>query len=237
MLNTLVFFTYLDVRARLSISHLRLSSDRRTILIWRGPHLAMIPSPGDVSVRMNIIFTPMNHLKQLSQYECIVSRTEIPYRKCRSRVPSSEIRKWVVNVWELRELKPVPLQKAAQTCIVALVNPKVSLCSARRGEPRRKEVHIKPKVTLQFLSLDILIPVSIWLKKNYLNYFPRLAQTEFRKDDLCKLFHYRVICVFIKTKQFLSRLRIWTHNFKGRRLSITSPENNLVFLLPIYDWQ
>ena len=83
MLNTLVFFTYLDVRARLSISDLRLSSDRRTILIDRGPHLAMIPSPGEVSIRMNIIFTPMNQLKQLSQYEWFVCRTETPYWKCR----------------------------------------------------------------------------------------------------------------------------------------------------------
>ena len=32
--------------------------------------------------------------------------------------------------------KPVPLQKAAQIGNFALVNPKVSLCSARRGEPR-----------------------------------------------------------------------------------------------------
>ena len=45
---TLVFFTYLDVRTRLSISNLRLPSDRRTILIGRGPHLAMFPSPGEM---------------------------------------------------------------------------------------------------------------------------------------------------------------------------------------------
>ena len=69
LLILLVFFTYLDVRARLSISDLRLSSDRRTMLIGSGPHLAMIPSHGEVSFRMNIIFTPMAHLKQLSQYE------------------------------------------------------------------------------------------------------------------------------------------------------------------------
>ena len=104
MLNT--FFTYLDVRARLSISDLRLSSDRRTILIGRLPHLAMIPSPGEVSIRTNIIFTPMNHLKQLSQYEWFVSRTETPYRECRkiwTRFHSSEVRKRVVQVWELRD--------------------------------------------------------------------------------------------------------------------------------------
>ena len=46
MLNTLVSFTYFEVRARLSIFHLRLLSDRRTILIGRWPHLAMIPSLG-----------------------------------------------------------------------------------------------------------------------------------------------------------------------------------------------
>ena len=43
MLNTLVLFTYLDVCARLSISDLRHSSHRRTLLIGRGPHPAMIP--------------------------------------------------------------------------------------------------------------------------------------------------------------------------------------------------
>ena len=50
MLNTLVLSTYLDVRARLSISDLRLPSDRRTILIGKLPHLAMISSPRGVSI-------------------------------------------------------------------------------------------------------------------------------------------------------------------------------------------
>ena len=49
-LNTLVLSTYLDVRARISISNLRLLSDRRTILIGRLPHLAMISSPRGVSI-------------------------------------------------------------------------------------------------------------------------------------------------------------------------------------------
>ena len=130
---SLVFFTYLDVRARPSISDLRLSSDRRTILIGRLPHLAMILSPVEVSIRMNI-FTPMNRLKQLSQYEWFASHTETPYRKCRkiwTRFPSSEMRKRVVQVWDLRDLKPVSLQKTAQTGIFTLVNPKVFLCTAR----------------------------------------------------------------------------------------------------------
>ena len=54
-------------------------SDRRTILIGRWPHLAMISSLGDVLVWRDIweFFSPMNHLKQLSQCE-VVSRTEIP---------------------------------------------------------------------------------------------------------------------------------------------------------------
>ena len=90
MLTTLVFLTYLDVRVRISISDLRLSSDRRTILIGRGPHLAMTSSPGEVPIRMNIIFTPRNQLKQLSQYEWFVSRTETPYRKCRKIVSKLE---------------------------------------------------------------------------------------------------------------------------------------------------
>ena len=50
MLITIVLSTYLDVRARLSISNLRLPSDRRTILIGRLPHLAMISSPRGVSI-------------------------------------------------------------------------------------------------------------------------------------------------------------------------------------------
>ena len=41
----------------------------------------MVPSPGEVPIRMNIIFTHMNHLKQLSQYEWFVSRTETPTSK------------------------------------------------------------------------------------------------------------------------------------------------------------
>ena len=38
---------------------------------WERAHLAMIPSPGEVSIRMNIIFNPMNHLKQLSRVRMI----------------------------------------------------------------------------------------------------------------------------------------------------------------------
>ena len=59
---------------------LRLLSDRGTILIGRWPHLAMISSLGEVLVRMNIweFFTPINNLKQLSQCEQFVSRTETP---------------------------------------------------------------------------------------------------------------------------------------------------------------
>ena len=61
-----------------------------------------------------------------------------PYRKCRkiwTRFPSSEIPKRVGKVWELRDLKPVPLQKKAQIGNFALVTHKVSLCNARRGDP------------------------------------------------------------------------------------------------------
>ena len=50
MLNTLVLSTYLDDHARLSISNLRLPSDRRTILIGRLPHVGMISSPRGVSI-------------------------------------------------------------------------------------------------------------------------------------------------------------------------------------------
>ena len=63
-----------DVRARLSIFDLRLLSNQRTILIGRGPYL------GEVLVWMQIwkFFTPMNHVKQLSQCEYFVSRNETP---------------------------------------------------------------------------------------------------------------------------------------------------------------
>ena len=54
MLITLELLTYLDVRARLSISDLRLLSDRRTILIGRGSHPAMIFSRGEVLITKNI---------------------------------------------------------------------------------------------------------------------------------------------------------------------------------------
>ena len=50
MLSTLVLSPYLDVPARLSISNLRLPSDRRIILIRRLPHLAMISSPRGISI-------------------------------------------------------------------------------------------------------------------------------------------------------------------------------------------
>ena len=53
-LKIVVLFTDLDVRARLSISELRLLSDRRTILTGRGLHLVMISSPEEVSIPMNI---------------------------------------------------------------------------------------------------------------------------------------------------------------------------------------
>ena len=77
----------------------------------------MLPSPREGSIRMNIIFTHMNHLKQLSQYEWFVNRIETQYRKFRkiwTWFPSSEMRKRMVQVWKLRDLKLVPLQKAAQ---------------------------------------------------------------------------------------------------------------------------
>ena len=48
--NTLVLFMYLQVRARFSITDLRVPSDRRTTLIGRGPHLAMISSQRGVSI-------------------------------------------------------------------------------------------------------------------------------------------------------------------------------------------
>ena len=44
-------------------------------------------------------------------------------------------RKRVGQVWELRDLKPVPLQKRAQIGNFALVTHNVDLCNARRGEP------------------------------------------------------------------------------------------------------
>ena len=69
----------------------------------------------------------------------IVSRTETPIKsveKIFTWFPSSKIRKRVGQVWELRDLKPVPLQKAAQMGNFALVNSKVSLCSARGRDPR-----------------------------------------------------------------------------------------------------
>ena len=50
MINTLVLSTYLDVRARFSISNLRIPLDRKTILIGRLPHLAMISSPRRFSI-------------------------------------------------------------------------------------------------------------------------------------------------------------------------------------------
>ena len=58
-----------------------------------------------------------------------------PYRKCRTiwtRFPISEIRKLVGQVWELRDLKPVPLQKKAQIGNFALVTHKVSLCNGAK---------------------------------------------------------------------------------------------------------
>ena len=72
------------------------------------------------------------------------------------------------------------------------------------------------------------------IKINYPNYFPRLAQTEFWKNDLCKLLRYRVVCVFIKNKQLacshkILRLRIWTDNIKVHQLSIKSLAKTLVF--------
>ena len=69
-----------------------------------------------------------------------------------------------------------------------------------------------------------------WFDKNKLSQLvSRLAQIKFREGDLCKLFHYRVICAPIRNKhltfshKFLSILRIWTHTFKCRRLLIISP--------------
>ena len=103
MLNTIVFFTYLDVCTRLSISDSRLLSERRTTLIGKRAHLAMISSPGEVSIWMNIweMFTPVDHL-QLCQCERFVSRTEISVKSVdKFELDCSEIRKSVVRWNEL----------------------------------------------------------------------------------------------------------------------------------------
>ena len=135
MLDTLVLFTYLDVSARLSISDLILPSDQKTILTGRRHHPAIFSSPGGVSIRMNIFLNPWTTLSNCPSTNDL-SAVLKSLSKTWTRFPSSEIRKRVGQFWELRGLKPVPLQKAAQIGNFALVNPKVSLCSARRGEPR-----------------------------------------------------------------------------------------------------
>ena len=72
----------------------------------------MISSLGEVLVWLDIweFFTAINLLGQF------VSRTETPIEsveKIWTWFPSSEIWKRVGQVWELGDLKPVPLQKAA----------------------------------------------------------------------------------------------------------------------------
>ena len=48
-----------------------------------GAHLAVIYSPGEVAIRMNIweFFTPMNHLKQLLSVRMICQPYWNPYRE------------------------------------------------------------------------------------------------------------------------------------------------------------
>ena len=73
--------------------------------------------------------------------------------------------------------------------------------------------------------------------KNKIFQLPRLVQTDSRKDDSCKWFHYQVIYASIKNEQFafshkfLSRPGFWTQNFKDSWLSIKSPAKHLVFFI------
>ena len=63
-------------------------------------------------------------------------------------------------------------------------------------------------ITEYFYSCFDLIQI------NYLKQFPRPAQTEFKNDDLCKLFRCRVICAFIKNKQLaFSQILKYTKDF------------------------
>ena len=138
---TPLLFTYFDVRATLNIPDFRLPSDRRTILIGRGPHLAMISSPRRVLIWMNIweFLPPWTTLSNYPSTNNLIPYWN-PYRNCRKNLnlvsQFRNTKKRVGQVWELRNLKPVPLQKAARTGNFALANPGVSPCSARRGEPR-----------------------------------------------------------------------------------------------------
>ena len=59
------------------------------------------------------------------------------------------------QVWELRDPKPVPLQKAAQIGNFALVKPKVSLYSARRGSQSLSKFMIPIALLEKFEQLNI----------------------------------------------------------------------------------
>ena len=122
MLNTLVIFTYmyLDARARLSISvDLRLSSDRRTILIGRGPHLAMIPSHGEVPIRMNIIFLPpWTTLSNCPSTNDLSAVLKPPHRKCRGEEVMNSNHRRLVPLLSLVRPTLARSQLIVQCCLI-----------------------------------------------------------------------------------------------------------------------
>ena len=62
--------------------------------------------------------------------------------------------------------------------------------------------------------------------------FPRLVQTECKNGNSRNWFHHRVICTFIKNKnfavssQFFNRACVWTQILKDHWSSIKSPAKN-----------
>ena len=86
------------------------------------------------------------------------------------------------------------------------------LCRSRYGlgaplQPTYLQTYLKTQTNFKIFITDYFYSCFDLIKK-LSQLVSKTSQTEFRKDDLCKLFHYRVICAFIKNKQLA-----FTHKF------------------------
>ena len=123
---------------------------------WNRP----LPSWQRMAIRTTV-FPSWRHLKQLSQYEWFVSRTETPYQRCQiicTRSPSYEIRKRPGQVWELGDLNwACTTTEGGIGRYFNLVNTKVSLCSARWESQGRYSFRLNTTPGNHELSIYIYI--------------------------------------------------------------------------------
>ena len=93
---------------------------------------------------------------------------------------------------------------------------------------------LKTKSNFTLSTTEYIFTVFDFNQIKYCNELLVPALTQFTKNNLGKLFFFRVICAFIKStksafpNKIQSKPRIWTRYFKGHRLPIENTARNCV---------